>query len=92
MRRSLLLLPTALLVIAVHVSSAAACLNDRDIIKAEKEFKSTYEPKSAPAETPRYEPEAPLNGKGQLLTFGGGVGTMLLVGAVVLGLRKSREN
>jgi hypothetical protein len=42
MRFAILL--TALLVFAVHTAPCRACINDREVGKAEKEFKSQYTP------------------------------------------------
>jgi hypothetical protein len=79
---------TALLVLVVHVSSASACINDRDTFKAEREFKSTYE-KAPPAASP--SPESPAESRERLLTWGGGgAGVLLLLGAVVLTVKRSR--
>jgi hypothetical protein len=87
MRRSLLSLLTALLVLALHVSSASACLWDREVTKDEQEFKSKYEPpqpENAPT-SPEREPD------NRLLTLGGGLGALLVLGGVVVGLLRDRK-
>ncbi len=89
MRRILLVLLVAVLALVVHVSTASACLNDREINKAEREFKSTYD-KAPPA--PEYQPPPPDTGKEKLITLGGGIGAGLLAGAVVIGLRRPRQS
>jgi hypothetical protein len=89
MRRFLFPFLATLLVLAVHVSSASACINDRDTYKAEREFKSTYE-KAAPAPSPSPDP-APGETRERLLTWGGGgTGVLLLLGAFVLCVKKPR--
>jgi hypothetical protein len=87
MRRPLLVLLMAVLALAVSVSAASACINDRETNKAEREFKSTYE--KAPA-APEYQPPPADNGKEKLITLGGGLGAGLLAGAVIIGLRRPK--
>ena len=67
--------------------AAQACLWDREVVPAEKEFKSRYiEKEPPPAVSPESEPSTPLN----LLAYGGG-GIALLVGAFVVGMSRSKS-
>ena len=66
------------------VSPAAACINDRESLQSEKEFKSSYIEKPAPAPQ-QYEPEPST--ADQLMVFGGsGIGVALLIGAALMGV------
>jgi len=88
MRRIFLGLLTLSLV-AIHVSTATACLNDREVNNAEKEFKSRYIDQSPP----QYQPQPQQDIKDQLMTYGGiGAGSALLLGAFVLGAIKVRRS
>jgi hypothetical protein len=94
MRRSLLALLLASLVLVVPVSSASACMNDRETRKAEQEFKTTYEKEfksTFEKAAPEYQPEAVEPGKDRLMTWMGGIGSVLLLGAFVLTIRKARS-
>lgn len=80
----------ALLVLAafltVAVSDVSACINDRESIKSEKEFKSRYnDPQLV---TPEYKPS---EGKDLMLLGMGGTGVAFLAAALVLGIRKSKR-
>jgi len=70
------------------ISQASACLWDSEVDKSEREFKSKYVKPVSPPDAPSY-PETDT--KGQLLTWGGGAGAFLLLGAVVICLRKPRS-
>jgi hypothetical protein len=74
------------LVLLSAVLPARACINDREVERAEREFKSQYL-QTPPAEPPTSEP-APQS-QGLPIAFLGG-GTVLLLGATmtVLNLRK----
>ncbi len=75
----------ALAVSLVFTGAASACLNDREVEKTEREFKSSYMEKPAPTAPTSPEP-APVN---QLLTYGGSsAGAVLLLGGFVLALRR----
>ena len=79
---------TVAMLLAVHIGTASACLNDRESLQSEKEFKSTYIEKAPPA--PQYQPETTGD---QLMVWGGsGVGVALLVGACVLGVVRARRD
>jgi len=81
---------TLVMVLAVHVSMAPACINDRESLQSEKEFKSSYIEKEAPAPQ-QYEPQ-PSPGD-QLMVFGGsGIGAALLIGACVMGFVRPRRS
>jgi len=84
MRRLLLILASLLLL--GLVSPARACLNDSEVNKAEREFKSSYDFK-ADKEQPAIESPSPGEGRGRELTFGG-VGATLLLAAAVVTTRK----
>lgn len=81
--RSLLL---ALFCLALVVAPASACINDREVIQAEKEFKSRYIEQTP---QPEYQPEpgTPSN----LLVFGG-AGSVMLLGALAIGLVRTRKS
>ena len=69
----------------VPAGAATACLNDREVERTEREFKSSYIEKQAPP-TPTYPEPTPKN---NLLTYGGsGAGMVLLLGGFVLALRR----
>jgi hypothetical protein len=89
MRLSLFRLLTPALILAAQVSMATACINDRESLRSEKEFKSSYI-ENQPRVAPSYQPEP--SGDNQLLTFGGiGAGIALLVSGCVLGLGRTRS-
>lgn len=73
--------------VALMVLPASACINDRESIKAEKEFKSQYEAQpAAPALS------EPVPAPHELVTYGAfGGGVLLLVGAFALGIVKTRS-
>jgi hypothetical protein len=76
--------------LAFSASTAFACLNDRDINQAEREFKSSYQ-EDQPA-TPSLESQ-PSDLKEKLLVYGGGgAGAVLLIGAAVIGLTTVRKS
>lgn len=78
---------SALVVLMSLAGPAAACLNDREIDSAEREFKSNYQEKAAPSPSP-----AQPSSDDRLLVWGGaGAGSVLLVGALVLGLTMPRR-
>lgn len=87
MRRTLLVPLTAALALLVQVSAVSACLNDREINKAEREFKSTYE---QPA--PQYVPPPPITTRENCSPSAAALGVGLLAGAVVIGLRRPRQS
>ena len=78
----------SLTTLALTALPAIACLNDRESLKAEREFKSQYQEKpGAPAASPSEEPST-----NDLLTYGGiGGGALLIVGALALGVVKTRQ-
>jgi hypothetical protein len=43
MYRSLLALSVSMTIVLLHVSGAAACINDRDTYRTEREFRTNYE-------------------------------------------------
>jgi len=67
---------------------ARACINDRDVDKTEREFKSNYDFKSEYREVPAESPSLSGHG-GQELALGG-LGAVLLLGAAVITTRKLR--
>ncbi len=86
--RSFVTVLTTALILGSAVPPAAACLNDRESIRAEKEFKSSYQENQTPA--PTYQPNSTPSI--QLLTYGGsGLGAILLVGACALCVGRSRK-
>lgn len=78
--RSLLVALLAVFCLALIVAPATACINDREVIQAEKEFKSRYI--EQPASVPQYQPEQGT--PSHLLVFGG-AGSVLVLSALVLG-------
>lgn len=85
--RHILIGLSALFLLALAALPARACINDREVNKAEREFKSQYL-QPAPASEPAPSP-APPQDKALPVAFLGG-GTVLLLGATVtvLNLRK----
>ena len=80
---------TLAMLLAVHVGTVSACINDSESLQSEKEFKSTYIEKAPPA--PQYQPEPTSND--QLMVWGGsGVGVALLLGACFLGIVRTRRD
>jgi hypothetical protein len=74
----------ALIVSVAFTSAAQACINDREVGNAEREFKSNYNYK--PGERPLSSPEMsePATAS-HLMVYGGmAMGTLLLVGAGAL--------
>jgi hypothetical protein len=89
MRWFILACLTLAMLLAVHVGTVSACINDTESLQSEKEFKSTYIEKAPPA--PQYQPEP--TGDNNLMVLGGsGVGVALLVGACVLGIVRTRRD
>ena len=80
----------ALTALLAAAAPAAACINDSESEKAEKEFKSRYlQQPASPAAAPEYR-EADPAGPG--LVWGGTAGGLaLLAGAVVVGARGPRR-
>ena len=76
---------SVLFLTAAAALPARACINDREVTRAEREFKSQYQ-QTAPAGEPTSEPS---RSEGLSVAFMGG-GTVLLLGAAVtvLNLRK----
>ena len=87
--RGVFLSTLASLLLLSSVAPAPACINDRDVDKTEREFKSNYEFKSDYREQPAIESPSPAQQRGQELAFGG-FGTVLLMGAAVITTRKLR--
>jgi hypothetical protein len=72
-------------------SSAAACINDRESDKAEKEFKSRYIEQQAPGSSPTSSPSN--HEENRLVSVGATVvGASLLVGAVTITVLPRRRN
>ncbi len=89
MRRFLLCSLLSGLVVVVSSLSARACINDREVNNAEREFKSQYQEKSAA------EPSAPVPSPAltsdQLKEYGPlALGGVLLIGAMMQGRRRSK--
>jgi hypothetical protein len=90
MRRFLFCLLMSGLVVAVGSLSARACINDREVNNAEREFKSQYQEKPA-SESPASEPSSPSTSD-QLKEYGPlALGGVLLVGAMVQVRRRSKS-
>ena len=88
MRWFILACLTLAMLLAVHVGTVSACINDTESLQSEKEFKSTYIEKAPPA--PQYQPETTND---NLMVWGGsGVGVALLVGACVFGVVLARRD
>jgi hypothetical protein len=83
--RCLILGMSALALLTAAALPARACINDREVNRSEREFKSQYQ---QPAYTPTPAPP-PAQDQGTSLAFLG-AGTFLLLGAAatVLNLRK----
>jgi hypothetical protein len=84
MRQLLLSALATIFFLMLAVLPARACLNDREIIQAEREFKSNYqEPKETPTPTPEYQE---LVNRDWWLFWGtSGTGGFLMLGAAVVG-------
>lgn len=74
-----------LLLVAGWLPAARACINDREVGAAEREFKSNYMEKAAPESTPSYQPSEEHQGTPLALM---GLGAALFVGAVVTSVKK----
>lgn len=88
MRCSFLLAVSCCLLLGVLVTPVSACLNDREVNRSEREFKSQYQERPDGAqpssESPSVRPAGPL----AFLTMG--VGVFLLAGSVVVSLNRPR--
>ena len=82
--RRLLLGMSALALLAAAAPPARACINDREVKRSEREFKSQYQ---QPAPTGQPSSEPPAEGQGVAFV---GWGSALLLGSVVtvLNVRK----
>jgi hypothetical protein len=84
--RRLILKFTALLLLAAIASPVLACINDREVNRSEREFKSQYmapTPMSVPVTQPSQDSWMPF-------AFLGG-GAVLLVGATVTTIKQTRR-
>lgn len=83
----------ALGLLAVGVSPALACLNDRESKKYEREFKSSYQEFKSDYQAPSAEPPPSETSPSDfwVTKLPAGAGVALLVGALVLGLMRSRR-
>ena len=89
MSRHLLHLLGACLALGLSVSTATACINDRESYKAEKEFKSHYLDQQTPQDAvPTSSPPA----NGLLTASATGFGALLLIGAVTITVLPRRRN
>src|SRR4051794_31881491 len=82
-----------LLSVAILLSSAVplwACLNDREVKSQEQEFKSSYEEQPATPYTP--EQESPSPDSWVWTTLPSVAGSVLLAGALTLGLMRSKRS
>ncbi len=80
----------AAVILAVFAPAASACINDREVIATEKEFKSSYIDQQVPAPAPEYNKEPEPDNK--LWVLGGsGLGIALLGGALVLGCMRPKS-
>jgi hypothetical protein len=75
------------LVLLAAGSPAPACINDSEVDKAEREFKSSYE-KNTPRGTPAPDYAPPPKDRGLPLAFLG-TGSVLLAGAAVVCFKKT---
>ncbi len=85
MRQFFLSMSLCLFLIAGWLPAARACINDREVGPAEREFKSNYMENAAPESTPRYRPSEEHQGTPLALM---GLGAALFVGAVVTNVKK----
>ena len=84
------LLSSLLLSVALS-GSARACINDREVGNAEREFKSSYNYKTAPSPSPIPD-TSETSTAGRLIVYGGmSTGILLLLGAGLLCLTKTRK-
>jgi hypothetical protein len=84
--RRLILKFTALLLLAAFASPVLACINDREVNRSEREFKSQYmtpTPTSEPSTPPSQDSWTPF------ALLGGGA--VLLVGATVTTFKQTRR-
>jgi hypothetical protein len=89
MRRTIVGL-SALFLLAAAALPARACINDSEVKRAEREFKSQYLQQPSPGMQP--VPESPRpQGNGWSVVFLGG-GTVLLLGAAVTVLNLPRRS
>jgi len=89
MKRLLTLALCSTLVVLAGVRPALACINDREVESAEREFRSAY-PTPAPVSPAPPPPSPSLQDQIKLyapLTMGG----LLLVGAIVQTVRRVRQ-
>jgi hypothetical protein len=83
MRRLLTAVSLGLLSLAVLASPARACINDRDTKTSEREFKSQYEESPGSQSLTPGSPSS--SSSNDLISLvGGGVGGLLLIGALGL--------
>jgi len=78
----------SLAVLGALAAPVLACINDREVNQSEREFKSNYlDQQPAPSATPSADESTT---RGDLMVYGGmGTGTLLMIGAAVVGFRKS---
>jgi hypothetical protein len=76
-----------LFVATTLVLPARACINDREVNRSEREFKSQYQQPS-PGADPTGPPAAPQSSDLPLVFLGGGTVLLLGAGLTVLNLRK----
>ena len=89
MARFLLCLLVSGLLVAVSSLSARACINDREVNNAEREFKSQYQ--EMPSSEPLAPVPSPASTTDQLKEYGPlTLGGALLIGAMVQGRRRSK--
>ncbi len=74
---------------AVFVPGLAACINDRESDKAEKEFKSRYIDQQTPKNGVPATPSRPANWTGSVSAAS--IGGVLLIGAVAVTLLPRRR-
>jgi hypothetical protein len=74
----------AAVTLAVAASAAAACINDREVEKHEREFKSQYQLSPKPPESPASPEDA-----GALPLAAAGGGLLLLTAAAVIAGRST---
>jgi hypothetical protein len=83
MRRLFTVVSLGLLSLALLVSPARACINDRDTKTSEREFKSQYE--ESPGTESLTPGSPPSSSSDYLISLGvGGAGGLLLIGALGL--------
>lgn len=74
----------ALIVLGATTTPVLACINDREVDKSEREFKSYYLDQQLTG------PQSDPTDRSDLMIYGGmGTGVLFLVGATVVGFRKS---